>query len=79
MARLKLILIAISLMKTFLEIMINSKTDMRRFGVFLAKTLNAGDVVTLNGSVGVGRTFLFKAIIKKIKKTNKIPTPTFNT
>jgi len=65
-------------MKTFLEIMINSKTEMRRFGVFLAKTLNAGDVVTLNGSVGVGKTFLCKAIINKITKIKEIPSPTFN-
>ena len=65
-------------MKTFLEIMINSKTEMTRFGVFLSKTLNAGDVVTLNGSVGVGKTFLCKAIINKITKIKEIPSPTFN-
>ena len=65
-------------MKTFLEIIINSKTEMRSFGVFLAKTLNAGDVVTLNGSVGVGKTFLCKAIINKISKIKEIPSPTFN-
>ena len=65
-------------MKTFLEIMIDSKTEMRKFGLFLAKTLNAGDVVTLNGSVGVGKTFLCKAIINKITKIKEIPSPTFN-
>jgi tRNA threonylcarbamoyladenosine biosynthesis protein TsaE len=48
-------------MKTFLEIMINSKTEMRRYG-----------------SVGVGKTFLCKAIINKITKIKEIPSPTFN-
>ena len=65
-------------MKPFLDIIINSKTEMKRFGHFLSNILMPGDVITLDGSVGVGKTFLCKSIINKITKIKEIPSPTFN-
>ena len=65
-------------MKPFLDIIINSKTEMRRFGHLLSNILTPGDVITLDGSVGVGKTFLCKSIINKITKIKEIPSPTFN-
>jgi tRNA threonylcarbamoyladenosine biosynthesis protein TsaE len=65
-------------MKPFLDIIINSKTEMKRFGHLLSNILMPGDVITLDGSVGVGKTFLCKSIINKITKIKEIPSPTFN-
>ena len=65
-------------MKPFLDIIINSKTEMKRFGHFLSNILTPGDIITLDGSVGVGKTFLCKSIINKITKIKEIPSPTFN-
>ena len=65
-------------MKPFLDIIINSKTEMKKFGHFLSNILTPGDIITLDGSVGVGKTFLCKSIINKITKIKEIPSPTFN-
>ena len=60
------------------EITIKSKNDMYTFGMKLANLILPNDLITFNGEVGVGKTFLCKSIISSLTKINEVVSPTFN-
>ena len=60
------------------EAVIKSEIEMKKFGSLLANLLQCQDVVTFNGDLGVGKTFLCKTIINKLTNIVEIPSPTFN-
>ena len=64
-------------MSTFSEIIIKSENGMQKLGKFLSKIFKPYDIITLNGQVGVGKTFLSKSIIYNITKIKEVPSPTF--
>jgi tRNA threonylcarbamoyladenosine biosynthesis protein TsaE len=47
------------------------------FGRRLAKVLLAGDIVTLSGPLGVGKTALARAILAGLGHSGEVPSPTF--
>ena len=61
-----------------LETAIKSKSEMHDFGIQLAKLFSLGDVITFNGDLGVGKTYLCKSIINYLTKINEVVSPTFN-
>ena len=65
-------------MKLLLDILIKSKTEMHNFGIRLAKILSLNDLITFDGDLGVGKTFLCKSIINKLTTLNEVVSPTFN-
>ena len=65
-------------MKLLLEITIKSKTEMSNFGIQLAKLFSLNDLITFDGDLGVGKTFLCKSIINYLSKINEVVSPTFN-
>ena len=65
-------------MKMLLEITIKSKTEMHNFGIQLAKLFSLSDLITFDGDLGVGKTFLCKSIINNLTKINEVVSPTFN-
>ena len=65
-------------MKLLSEITIKSKTDMHNFGIQLAKLFSLNDLITFDGDLGVGKTFLCKSIINNLTKINEVVSPTFN-
>ena len=65
-------------MKLLSEITIKSKTEMHNFGIQLAKLFSLNDLITFDGDLGVGKTFLCKTIINNITKINEVVSPTFN-
>ena len=65
-------------MKLLLETTIKSKTEIHDFGTQLAKLLSISDVITFDGDLGVGKTFLCKSIINYLTKINEVVCPTFN-
>ena len=65
-------------MKLLLEITIKSKTEMHNFGIQLAKLFSLNDLITFDGDLGVGKTFLCKSIISYLTKINEVVSPTFN-
>ena len=65
-------------MSLFSEIIIKSENEMEKLGNFLSKIFKPYDIITLNGDVGVGKTFLSKSIIYNITKIKEVPSPTFN-
>ena len=65
-------------MKLLFEITIKSKTEMHNFGIQLAKLFSPNDVITLDGDLGIGKTFLCKSIINNLTTINEVVSPTFN-
>ena len=65
-------------MKLLLETTIKSKTEMNNFGIQLAKIFSLSDLITFNGDLGVGKTFICKSIINNLTKINEVVSPTFN-
>ena len=55
----------------------NSEKETIELGVNYAKTLNAGDVVLLNGEMGGGKTAFTKGIAKGLGITEVITSPTY--
>ena len=59
-------------MKLLLETTIKSKSEMHDFGTQLAKLFSTSDVISFDGDLGVGKTFLCKSIINYLTKINTI-------
>ena len=54
-----------------------SEDETRAFARSLAPLLRAGDVVTLSGPLGVGKTALARAILHAAGHEGEVPSPTF--
>ena len=65
-------------MKLLLETTLKSKSEMYDFGTELAKLFSLSDLITFDGDLGVGKTFLCKSIISYLTKINEVVSPTFN-
>ena len=59
------------------EFRITGIEETERFGLALAETLKAGDVIALTGNLGAGKTTLTKAIAKGLGVQEMVTSPTF--
>ena len=55
----------------------NSIEETKAFGKQLAKNLNKGDVIILNGDLGAGKTALVTGVASFWNKENDVASPTF--
>ncbi len=51
--------------------------EMEAFGTRIAGQLRAGDVISLTGGLGAGKTTLARAIIAALGHAGEVPSPTF--
>jgi tRNA threonylcarbamoyladenosine biosynthesis protein TsaE len=56
---------------------LESEAATEALGSRLAKCLRAGDVVTLSGPLGVGKTALARAMIRALGHDGEVPSPSF--
>jgi len=54
-----------------------SEAETAAFGARIADLLQAGDVVTLGGDLGVGKTVFARGIIRRFLPREEVPSPTF--
>ncbi len=59
------------------EIETNSPDDTYRLGLEMAKTARPGDVITLTGDLGVGKTVFTKGFAKGLGIDEDVNSPTF--
>ena len=55
----------------------NSASESMQFGEDLAGILNSGDVITLEGDLGAGKTTFTKGIATGLRITDTVSSPTF--
>ena len=60
----------------FIDIKKKSKT--KYIAEELSKICNKGDVLTLSGEIGAGKTTFIRYFIKKMSNTSNVPSPTYN-
>ncbi|UYN99108.1 MAG: tRNA (adenosine(37)-N6)-threonylcarbamoyltransferase complex ATPase subunit type 1 TsaE [Devosia sp.] len=65
--------------KTLTETFLSDDAATARFGAQLATQLVAGDIVSLEGDLGAGKTAMARAIIRALADdpTLEVPSPTF--
>ena len=64
--------------KTRLNLQLPNQSATETLGVRLAKTANRGDVICLQGNLGIGKSVLARAFIRAYCQTSEdIPSPTF--
>ncbi len=56
---------------------LGSERATEEVGRALARSLRAGDVVTLSGPLGVGKTALARALLRAAGHDGEVPSPTF--
>ena len=56
---------------------LNDESATDQFGARLARLLRPGDVITLSGPLGVGKTSLARAVIRALGHEGEVPSPSF--
>ena len=56
---------------------LRDEAETARFGAALAAALVPGDVVTLSGPLGAGKTTLARALLRALGEPGEVPSPTF--
>ncbi len=54
-----------------------SEADTRALGESLASRVRSGDVITLSGPLGVGKTALARALLRALGHDGEVPSPSF--
>ena len=65
-------------MKALSEIIVKSEREMKNIGDLISRLLKSNDIITFEGDLGVGKTFLCKSIINNITNIKEVSSPTFN-
>jgi tRNA threonylcarbamoyladenosine biosynthesis protein TsaE len=56
---------------------LRSEEDTRAAGAALARVVRAGEVITLSGQLGVGKTALARGLIAELGHEGEVPSPSF--
>ena len=61
------------------KILLNSKKEMADFAREIATSTQVGDVISLQGTLGAGKSFFAKNFINSLQEEEtEVPSPTFN-
>ena len=65
-------------MNASLDLLLPNLKATRNLANALAPLLRPGDIVTLEGSIGIGKTTFIRALLETLGCTEEVPSPTFN-
>ena len=65
-------------MNASLDLLLPNLKATRSLANALAPLLRPGDVVTLEGSIGIGKTTFIRALLETLGCIEEVPSPTFN-
>ena len=65
-------------MNASLDLLLPNLKATRNLANALAPLLRPGDVVTLEGSIGIGKTTFIRALLETLGCIEEVPSPTFN-
>ena len=65
-------------MNASLDLLLPNLKATRNLANALAPLLRPGDVVTLEGSIGIGKTTFIRALLEALGCIEEVPSPTFN-
>ena len=65
-------------MNASLDLLLPNLTATRNLANALAPLLRPGDIVTLEGSIGIGKTTFIRALLETLGCIEEVPSPTFN-
>ena len=65
-------------MNASLDLLLPNLKATRNLADALAPLLRPGDVVTLEGSIGIGKTTFIRALLEALGCIEEVPSPTFN-
>lgn len=60
------------------KVLSKSKTETKKLAASLSLFLHAGDIITLTGDLGAGKTTFVSGLAKALKIKDKVISPTFN-
>ena len=60
-----------------MKVITNNENETYNIGIKIGKQLKAGDILSLNGDLGAGKTYLTKGIAKGLGIEDYITSPTF--
>ena len=60
-----------------MKVITNNENETYNIGIRIGKQLKAGDILSLNGDLGAGKTYLTKGIAKGLGIEDYITSPTF--
>ena len=65
-------------MNASLDLLLPNLNATRNLADALAPLLHPGDVVTLEGNIGIGKTTFIRALLETLGCIEEVPSPTFN-
>ena len=65
-------------MNASLDLLLPNLKATRNLANALAPLLRPGDIVTLEGSIGIGKTTFIRALLEALGCIEEVPSPTFN-
>ena len=60
-----------------MEIICNNLDDTKKLAISFAKALNGGEIITLTGDLGAGKTTFTQSLAKAIGVVEQVTSPTF--
>ena len=64
------------LIKSF-NILTKHSIDTEKLGLQFSKKISSGDIITLNGNLGSGKTTFVKGVLKGLNYKNEVTSPTY--
>ncbi len=60
-----------------MEIICNNEAETTNFAKNIANILQTGDIISMKGTLGAGKTFFVRSVVQNFLEEENVPSPTF--